>query len=143
MLLPDVNVLLCAVNVAAPMHVTARRALEAAYASVGGVGLTWIALLGFVRIGTRSGVFARPLTIEAALQVLRTWLSHPAATVLHPGDRHLEILGRLLLGAGTAGNLSTDAHLAAIAIEHGATLLSFDRDFERFAGLQRSILTVA
>lgn len=71
------------------------------------------------------------MSIETALHFLNVWLSEPSARVLHPTDRHEQLLGRLLIAAGS-GNLTTDAHLAALAIEHGATLASFDRDFERF-----------
>jgi predicted nucleic acid-binding protein len=74
--------------------------------------------------------------VDEALRIVDGWLSHPGAMVLHPGPRHAALLGALLIGAGTAGNLTTDAHLAAIAIEHGATVASFDRDFSRFAGLR-------
>lgn len=139
--LPDVNVLLFAVNSAATQHATARKALEAAFADVAGVGLSWTALLGFIRLATRPGIFARPLSAEDALSVVRAWLEQPRAHVLNPTDRHHEFLGRLLLGVGAAGNLTTDAHLAALAIEHGATVLTFDRDFERFAGLRCRVLT--
>jgi hypothetical protein len=93
-------------------------------------------LLAFLRLSTRRGIFPNPLSIDDALRVIERWLGHPQAQVVHPGERHPEILGRLLRSAGTAGNLTTDAHLAALAIEHGATVLSFDRDFARFDGLQ-------
>jgi predicted nucleic acid-binding protein len=73
--------------------------------------------------------------------VVDIWLSQPTASILNPGARHAGILGRLLLAAGAAGNLVSDAHLAALAIEHGAELGSFDRDFARFAGLRVQLLT--
>ncbi len=135
MKLPDVNVLLAAVNRASPEHEEARTWLEAAFAAPGGVGFAWVALLGFVRLASRRGILARPLRAEDALSVVTAWLDEPRASVLHPTDRHLQVLSRLLIGAGTAGNLTTDAHLAALAIEHGAKLGSFDRDFERYSGL--------
>jgi toxin-antitoxin system PIN domain toxin len=93
-------------------------------------------LLAFLRLSTRRGVFPRPLSVEDALSVIEHWLEHPRAQMIHPGERHAQTLGRLLRSAGTAGNLTTDAHLAALAIDHGATVLSFDRDFTRFEGLQ-------
>jgi toxin-antitoxin system PIN domain toxin len=95
-----------------------------------------MALLGFLRLSTRNGIFARPLGIEQALSVVDVWLSQPTASILNPTDRHSGVLGRLLLGAGSGGNLVSDAHLAALAIEHGAELGTFDRDFARFAGLR-------
>lgn len=140
MRLPDVNVLLFAVNSAADQHPRAKKVLESAFADAAGVGLSWTALLGFIRLATRRGIFANPLSVEDALSVVRVWLEQPKARVLDPTDQHHEILGRLLLGAGTAGNLTTDAHLAALAIEHGATILTFDHDFERFAGLRCQLL---
>jgi uncharacterized protein len=135
MKLPDVNVLLHAVNASARQHQTAKKWLSHALVQPRGVALTWTALIGYLRLSTRSGILAPPLTVEQAMAPLHRWLAAPAATVIHPGVAHAGLVGRLLLGAGTAGNLTTDAHLAAIAIEHGATLVSFDRDFERFAGL--------
>jgi hypothetical protein len=99
-----------------------------------------LALLGFIRIATRPGIFARPLSVESALQVVGHWLSQPTVQVLEPGTKHAAILGRLLLGAGTVGNLTNNAHMAALAIEHGATLGTFDRDVYRFAGLDHEWL---
>ena len=90
----------------------------------------------FLRLSTRRGVFPKPLSVEDALRVIEQWIEHPQAQVVHPGERHAQILGRLLRSAGTAGNLTTDAHLAALAIEHGATVVSFDRDFARFEDVQ-------
>ena len=135
MKLPDLNVLLHAVNTASADHVSARDWLERAFNAPSGVGLSWIALLGFIRLATRRGILAKPMAVEDALAVVRAWLGAPGARVLHPTDRHEPVLSRLLVAAGTGGNLTTDAHLAALAIEHGATLGSFDRDFERFPGL--------
>lgn len=135
MKLPDVNILLYAANEASPKHEEARAWLETAFNEAGGVGLAWVALLGFIRLSTRRGIFPKPLTVEDAISVVQTWISHERASVLHPSARHLAVLARLLVGAQTAGNLTTDAHLAALAIEHGAMLGSFDTDFERFSGL--------
>ncbi|HYC48061.1 MAG TPA: TA system VapC family ribonuclease toxin [Burkholderiales bacterium] len=140
MKLPDVNVLLYAANEAAAEHDEARTWLEAAFDGPEGVGFAWVSLLGFMRLATRRGIFPNPLSVEDALAVVQTWLAHEHAMVLHPSDRHLAILGRLLVGARTAGNLTTDAHVAALAIENGATVGSFDRDFERFSGLRLELL---
>ncbi|MBA3505977.1 MAG: PIN domain-containing protein [Betaproteobacteria bacterium] len=136
MKLPDVNILLFATNKASAEHHQARDWLESAFDDPGGVGFAWVALLGFIRLATRHGIFAKPLAVEDALSVARAWLAEPRASVLHPTERHSQILGRLLLAAGTGGNLTTDAHLAALAIEYGAILGSFDRDFDRFSGLR-------
>lgn len=80
------------------------------------------------------------INVLNALRVIDGWLSRPHVHLLHPTEHHAGILGRLLLGAGTAGNLTTDAHLAALAIEHGAQVLTFDRDFARFAGVRIAAL---
>ena len=140
MKLPDTNVLVHAVNRDSASHGSAVRWLGDAFDSASGVGLAWVALLGFVRISTRRGILARPLQVEQALAAVNQWIDHPHAHVLHPGARHASLLGRLLAGAGAAGNLTTDAHLAALAMEHHAALGSFDRDFERFAGLDFELL---
>jgi uncharacterized protein len=141
MKLPDVNVLLFATNEGSAEHDVARSWLEAAFEEPGGVGFAWVALLGFMRLATRRGIFTKPLAVEDALSVVRVWIDEPRANVLHPTERHAPLLARLLIPAGTGGNLTTDAHLAALAIEHGATLGSFDRDFERFSGLAFEALT--
>ena len=136
MILPDVNTLLYAVNADSEQHATALKALKGGFANPRGVAFAWIVLLAFVRLSTRSGIFPKPLSIEQAMRVIAQWLDQPQVQVVHPTDKHPEILGRLLRAAGTAGNLTTDAHLAALAIEHGATVLSFDRDFARFADVR-------
>lgn len=136
MKMPDVNVLLYAINPDAPQHSAARRWLETAYAEPAGIGYAWVALLGFLRISTRRGILPKPLSVEDALEFLDEWLAHPYARILNPTDRHAALLARLLIGTGQAGNRTTDAHLAAIAIEHGAILGTYDRDFERFPGLR-------
>jgi toxin-antitoxin system PIN domain toxin len=139
MILPDVNVLLYAVNTDVAQHKRAHAELKAAYKK-GLVALCWPALLGFLRLSTRAGILARPLPVEQALAVVRAWLQHTNSVVVGPTPQHAAVLGGLLLGAGRGGPLVSDAHLAALAIEHGATVLSFDGDFARFAGLKFSHL---
>lgn len=134
--MPDVNVLVYAINPDCLQHAPARRWLEDAYRDPAGVGYAWNALLGFLRLTTRRGILAAPLSIDSALRFVDEWLAHPHARILNPTDRHAAVLARLLIGAGRGGNLVSDAQLAAIAIEHGAVLGSFDADFERFAGLR-------
>ena len=135
----DVNVLVHAVNAASQQHAVAQPALAASMRA-GEAALTWHSLLGFLRLTTRSGILAKPLQIEQALTILQSWLAYPGVSVLAPGERHADLLSRLLLGAGIGGNLAPDAHLAAIAIEHQAQMVTFDRDFERFAGLRVKLL---
>jgi toxin-antitoxin system PIN domain toxin len=136
MWLPDVNVLVYAGQAQSAHHAQARARVEAVLGSGEAVGFTWVALIGFLRLSTQRRFFPVPMPVDLALRTIDAWVSHPSASVLHPGPRHAALLSGLLTGAGTAGNLTTDAHLAAIAIEHGATLASFDSDFFRFAGLR-------
>ena len=140
MKMPDLNVLLYAVNADAAQQAVAARWLEEAHEQPGGIGYAWVVLLGFLRIATRPGIFPRPLTLDEALGQVDDWLSHPHARILAPTERHAAVLARLLIGAGVGGDLVTDAHLAALAIEHGAELGSFDRDFGRFPGLRLAAL---
>ncbi|RZL89929.1 MAG: PIN domain-containing protein [Variovorax sp.] len=140
MKLPDTNVLLNAVQVASPFHPSAKRWMEEAFNGSEGVGLAWVVLLGFLRISTRSGILKEPLPMPDALAVVDSWLLHPNARIVQPGELHSGILGRLLLTGAGGSNLSTDAHLAALAIEHNAEVGTFDRDFKRFAGLRFELL---
>jgi uncharacterized protein len=135
LILPDVNVLLHAVNSGAPQHPVAYAALRDAYAK-GPVAMAWPALLGFLRLSTRAAILPRPLAIEQALEVVQRWLEHPSTVLVHPTAQHAALLARLLIGDGQGGPVVSDAHLAALAIEHRAAVLSFDCDFERFAGLR-------
>lgn len=136
MILPDVNLLLHAYNQDSPRHVAARRWLEDLLGSTTSVGLAWVAMLGFVRIATHPRILVRPLPVAAAVGHVRSWLEQPAVLVLHPADRHADILFGFLEQLGSAGNLTTDAHLAALAVEHQAELHSTDADFARFPGLR-------
>ena len=140
MKLPDANVLLYAVNPQSAFHARARQWMDAACNAPEGVGFAWTVLLGFIRISTRAGIFPMPLSAQAAIAMVTQMLSAPHSQILAPGPGHLEILSRLLLAAGTAGNLVSDAHLAALAIEHGASIGTFDADFKRFAGLRVELL---
>lgn len=89
-----------------------------------------------LRLSTRSGLFPRPLRLDEATRVVEVWLGQPATVIVQPTERHLSLLGGLLGTAGTAANLVNDAHLATLALEHGAEIVSFDRDFERFEGVR-------
>lgn len=133
---PDVNLLLYAVDSSSPRHVAAKAWLEARLSGTETVAFAWITLLGFVRISTRSSVFQRPLTPDQAFGLVREWLARPNVVTIDPTPGHAATIARLLEPLGTAGNLVTDAHLAALAIEHGATLESCDHDFGRFASLR-------
>lgn len=136
MRLLDVNLLLYAVNEDAPHHERARTWLEGALSGTETVAFTWHVLLAFVRISTHPAIFPQPLDVESSLDVVAAWLDRPCSVVLQPTERHLDILRELLRAVGSAGNLTSDAHLAAVALEHGAMLWSTDRDFARFAGVR-------
>jgi toxin-antitoxin system PIN domain toxin len=131
----DANVLLYAVNSGSVHHEVARSWLDDALARPATVGFSWAVVLAFMRISTQRAVFERPLAAEEAIETCRAWLSQPSAVVVEPTSRHLDVLAGLLVSAGTAGNLVSDAHLAALAVEHAAELVTFDADFGRFAGL--------
>lgn len=135
MLIVDANVLLYAVNGRARDHDVARRWLAAALTSGEAVAFAWAVMLAFLRLSTHPAVFPRPLTVEEAMQACEAWLGAAPAVILEPTRRHLPLMRGLLQRAGTAGNLVGDAHLAALALEHGATVVSFDRDFARFEGV--------
>lgn len=132
----DANLLLYAVDEQSPRHVPARAWLERTLSASETVGFTWLVLLAFLRLSTSARVFQRPLIVSEAFGLIDGWLAQPCATVLAPTDRHSAVLRTLLEPLGTAGNLSNDAHLAAIAIEHGAEVCSCDTDFARFPGLR-------
>lgn len=101
----------------------------------GSVGLPWVAVLSFIRIATNPRVLENPLDVRSVCAQLRSWLNRPQKVLIHPGDRHAHILFDLFEAVGSGGNLTTDAHLSALAIEHQATLHSTDADMERFPGL--------
>ena len=136
MIVPDVNLLLYAHDRLALRHMEARKWWESAMNGADSVGLAWVAVLGFVRISTNPRILENPLDVGGACTRVRHWLNRPQAVIIHPGARHADILFSLLESAGVAGNLTTDAHLAALAIEHGAELHSTDADMARFPGLK-------
>ena len=135
MILLDANVLLYAYDPDSPSHEASRRWLEEVLGGHELVRFTWLTLWAFIRISTNRRVYERPLTPDEAQAAVESWLTLPNVDVLEPGERHLEILGRLLKGGQATGPLVIDAALAAIAVEHGATLCSTDRDFARFGDL--------
>ena len=132
----DANVLLYAVNSDADRHHESREWLDRSLSGSAVVGFSWLAMLAFVRLSTKIGLFPRPLTIDEAMARLEEWTSQPTAEVIQPTARHLGLMSSLLQPLGTGGNLVNDAHLAALAIEHRGTVVSYDHDFERFAGLR-------
>jgi toxin-antitoxin system PIN domain toxin len=136
MRLVDANILLYAVNSDSAKHDAARRWLDEMLAGNDRVGFAWSVLLAFLRLTTKAALFERPLSVEKALDTIDAWLAQPPAVIVHPTPRHAQILRGLVVRAGTGGNLTSDAHLAALAIEHGADLCSCDGDFRRFPGVR-------
>lgn len=135
MILLDANLLIYAIDADSPHHARARRWLEQTLSGDTPVGLPWIVVLAFVRITTRAGILRAQLSVERAVGFIDEWLSQPCVALVGPGDGHWPILRNLLSAGGTAGNLTTDAHLAALAIEHGCEIASTDNDFRRFVGI--------
>ena len=136
MKLPDVNLLLYAIDEASPRFEQAGPWVQRLFGGTETVALAWAVVLAFVRLTTKPQVMAAPLAVDEALDVVDGWLVRPNVVVVHPTDRHLAILRELLGPLGTGGNLTTDAHLAALSIEHGAQLCSSDADFSRFPGVR-------
>jgi toxin-antitoxin system PIN domain toxin len=134
--LPDVNLLLYAYDEESAFQAEARAWLESTLSGTEPVGFAWAVLVGFARIATSPTIYATPFTAVEALDLIDGWLAQPIATAVHPTERHSTVLRELLEPLGAAGNLVSDAHLAALAIEHGAELYSRDNDFSRFAGLR-------
>ncbi|MBN1607118.1 MAG: type II toxin-antitoxin system VapC family toxin [Polyangiaceae bacterium] len=136
MIIVDVNLLVYAHNKAAPLHLHARRWWEDLITRQQPVGLAWAVALGFVRLVTHPSVLQNPLAPLDALARVGRWLDQPEVRIVEPGPRHLAILEELFRATGVGGSLTTDTHLAAIAIEHQAELHSNDSDFARFPGLR-------
>lgn len=138
MKLPDLNLLIYAIDEGSPRHERARSWLEQTLSGTEAVGFAWAVLLGFVRLTTNAVILAHPLSTEEALDYVEGWLAQPVARTVAPTAGHAVLLRKLLQPLGAAGNLTSDAHLAALAIEHGAELCSCDTDFARFPGLRWS-----
>ena len=132
----DANILLYAYNADAPQQSVAAGWLSDLLDSGDVIGLPWITLWAFVRIATNSRIWPNPLSAGRAFAILEEWLSQPGVVVIQPGPAHAEILKRLVLAYSVTGPLVTDAVLAAVAMEHGATLASTDQDFRRFPELR-------
>jgi toxin-antitoxin system PIN domain toxin len=136
LILIDANLLIYAYHAGSPRHVASRAWFEDALSGWDSIGLAWVTLWAFLRIVTHPKVFERPLTIDQAQAAVSSWIEQPNVAIVEPGDRHWEILGHLVNHGQATGALMMDAALAAIAVEHGATLCTTDRDFTRFPGLK-------
>lgn len=130
MIVPDANLLIYATHMASPFHAPARQWWSDALAGHEFVGLAWASLLTYLRISTKTGVYSRPLSTDAAVADIETWLSASNVHIIHPGEKHPHAL-RALTPQGSDGDLVNDVHLAALAWEHGGTVYSADQDFSR------------
>ena len=137
MILPDVNILVFAHNEDFPGYRIAKHWWgQALDGEIGDVGLAWVTILGFIRVLTNRSVLEQPLRSEDAVGLVQSWLQQDAVHIATPGEQHAEILFRLLKELGAAGNLTTDAHLAALALEYRGQVATCDTDFARFKGLR-------
>ncbi|GAC1361442.1 MAG: type II toxin-antitoxin system VapC family toxin [Actinomycetota bacterium] len=134
--LVDANILLYAVNEADAKHETSRRGLDAALNGREAVGFAWVVLLAFIRLSTKIGLFPDPLPVSEAMACVRDWTEQAPSFIPHPTPRHLALMSGLLADAGTGGNLVTDAHLAVLALEYDATIITYDGDYARFRGVR-------
>jgi uncharacterized protein len=135
-ILVDANLLIYAANTAAPEHDLARSWLDEQLSGTGRVGLPWPSLLAFVRLASNPIVVRRPITPRDAWRQVEEWLACESAWIPTPGRQHAEVVGRFLQHAWMTSRLVPDAHLAALAVEHGLTLCSTDGDFARFPGVE-------
>jgi toxin-antitoxin system PIN domain toxin len=133
--LVDANVLLYAVNTDAAHHAAARSWLDQSLSGEATVAFSWVALLAFIRLATKIGLFPSPLSVDEAMNRVDAWLAAPPAVVVEPTPRHGRVLRDLLSEVGVGGNLVNDAHLAALALEYRCTIVSYDNDFARFSGV--------
>ncbi len=138
MILVDANLLFYAEDALSPQHETARTWWDAQLSGASPVCLSWGVLCAFIRISTNSRVYDRPLNLDQATSRVQSWLDQPCVRLVHPTERHWTVLQELLKEGQALGNLVTDAHLAALAVQHGCTLMSTDGDFARFPKLKWS-----
>ena len=136
MILVDANLLIYAVNKNSPQHKSARKWLEASFSGNEAVGLPWIVVLAFLRVTTRPGILEHPLSGDQAMAYIDEWLALPLVSLIAPGENNWPVFCNFLRATGTFGNLTSDAHIAAMAIENGATVYSADYDFRRFPGVR-------
>ncbi len=135
MILVDANILLYAEDSLSAHHESARTWWDAQLSCAAPVCMCWPVLTAFIRIVTNARLHQRPLTLREAVDRVQSWLDQPCVCVIQPAEQHWEILQRMLHEGNATGNLVSDAHLAALAVEHNCELCSTDADFARFPGL--------
>jgi len=131
----DANLLLYASDISSAHHVASRRWLENTLSGEEPLGIAWAVVLAFLRVGTNPRIRKNAFSLEEAVAIVASWLERPNVILLNPGERHWGILREMMTKGQARGPLVTHAHLAALAIEHGCTLATTDRDFARFPGL--------
>ncbi|HEY2681014.1 MAG TPA: type II toxin-antitoxin system VapC family toxin [Candidatus Udaeobacter sp.] len=136
MILVDANLLLYAEDSLSEHHRAARIWWDAQLSAAEPICLCWPVLTAFIRIGTNVRLHRRPLTLGEAVGRVQTWFDQPCVRIIHPGEQHWTILQALLRDGKAVGTLVSDAHLAALAVEHNCILQSTDGDFARFKGLK-------
>jgi len=136
LILVDANILLYAEDSLQSRHQQARAWWDGQLSGTGVVCLCWTVMSAFIRIGTNPRVFDHPLSLEQALARVQSWLDQPCTRVVRPTERHWTVFKQVLTDGQAVANLVTDAHLAALAIEHGCELASTDSDFARFPKLK-------
>lgn len=136
MIIPDINLLVHAHNSRSRRHAAAKAWWEGLMNGTDTVGLPWVVILGFIRITTNRRILDNPLDVAGACGRVRSWLARPQVILIDPSVRHADIFFAMLESLGAAGNLTTDAHLASLTIEHQAELHSADTDMARFSGLK-------
>lgn len=136
MILIDANILLYAEDSLSHRHQRARAWWDQQLSGSGPICLSWVVLSAFIRIGTNPRVFEHPLSLDQALIRVQSWLDQPCTRIVQPTERHWVVFRQMLTGGQASANLVTDAHLAALAVEHGCELFSSDSDFARFPGLK-------
>jgi toxin-antitoxin system PIN domain toxin len=136
MIFPDIDILIYAYDGTSKHHAAAQRWWEDRLNGSQMIGLSWVVVLGFIRLLTNPRIFQNPFPPPEILAIVEGWLGQPHVRIIHPPDTHFNTLAQCIKHLGTAGNLTTDAHLAAIAIERGLVLHTTDTDFTRFPGLK-------
>lgn len=136
MITPDANIVLYAYNEDAPKHIEAKEWFELQFSQPSAFSLSWQVITAFLRISTNPRAFPQPFDLQEAIEIVDEWIAHPNIEILTPTTNHWTILQNLIIEGQTKAALMMDAHLAALAIEHGATLATTDSDFSKFSGLK-------
>ena len=136
MIVPDVNLLVHAMNAESDHHERAWSWWSSTWNGTEHIGLVWSVMIGYLRITTHPRIMPVPQPFDAAISDVRSWMGAPISVMLTPGPDHLHVMDALMAGAGRGGDLTSDAHLAALAVENGGTIYSQDADFARFHGVR-------